>query len=581
MKKFLLSSLVLMAAMVMSFGQVTLVDFETVQDPLVEPFDLASYESAVANPNKTGNTSDFVGQAVKIMDPANMWGYAFWGGINIYFGGDIQFTGTNDKFSIDFYTEDAGRNDSILFKFQLFSRHGGVETIEVDAYYSDVTDNTTGAWKTLEFALPDGTTGAYNQMVIFFGWTFSSNEDTYYFDNIVAPGYSAYGAADVTFNITDKFNNAGDVKLFVEGTEETLTQAGNIYSTTLNMDSYNVTVGQSQGIIGEVVYTHLANDVEVRDTVKNIVIGNTTAAQEVKHVIIVEEVEDGTAEAMTVGDTPPTIDGVADDAIWNDAKTHTCQERSWWGSPTGMYTTWKLMWDANNIYVLATVEDNSRYNGNGNNYENDCVEIFFDMNQSAGTPYDADDYQIRTIRGLDTWTGSIEGTPGWGDNVARGQVDNDDIYTIEMAIPWTSLSGSFLPVADNVFNFDITVADVASTGGARLYRESWTSAHDDAWFDTRDFGTVTLVEESSSITARTISDLKVYPNPANSVVNISAEANLSEIRMYDVTGRMVNLKENINNNQTELNIEELTTGIYIINVVDVDGNTSATKLRVY
>ncbi len=94
-------------------------------------------------------------------------GWAFWGGINVYFGGDVVFTGAGDKFTIDFYTENAGINDSILFRFQLFNRYGGVETIEVDAYYTDANDTQVGSWKTLEFALPDGAEGSYNQMVIF------------------------------------------------------------------------------------------------------------------------------------------------------------------------------------------------------------------------------------------------------------------------------------------------------------------------------------------------------------------------------------------------------------------------------
>ena len=156
MKNLLLFAFAFFMATGFSFGQDTLVAFETVQDPLVEPFDVTSYESAVANPDGPG----FVGKVVKA-------GCCFWGGINIYFGGDIAFTGTNDTFKIDFFTDDAGINDSILFKFQLFNRNGGVETIEVDAYYSDANDTQVGAWKTLEYALPDGTTGSYNQMVIF------------------------------------------------------------------------------------------------------------------------------------------------------------------------------------------------------------------------------------------------------------------------------------------------------------------------------------------------------------------------------------------------------------------------------
>jgi hypothetical protein len=569
MKNFLLTIFVSLTLVGLSFGQTTLVDFETVADPLVEPFDITSYTSAVANPDGTGS----VGKVVKD-------GSKSWGGINVYFGGDVQFTGTNDTLSIDFYTTDAGNNDTIYFTLQLFQRGGGSTTIQVDAYYVDAVTTTTGVWRTLKFAIPDGTTGIYNQMVIFFGWSNSNDGDTYYFDNVVAPGFTAYTSTDVTFNITDKFNNATDVQLFIEGTEATLTQTDNVYSNTTSLDPYTVLVGESVGIY-EVVYSHMANGVEVRDTT-SFVCGNTTGSQELLQLIIVEAPEDGTALAISVGTTPPTIDGTVD-AVWANAKTHTHQERSWWGSPTGLYSSWKIMWDIDNVYLLYIVEDATPYNANANNYENDCVETFFDMNQSAGTPFDADDYQIRTIRGLDTWTGSVDAT--WGADVSRAQDTTDEGYTIEMAIPWSSLSASLLPLAGTEFNYDGCVADVGASGGARLYRESWTTNSDIAYLNTVDYGTITLSaltnEGSTAIRNTEVSNLSVYPNPANNQLTISSELELSSISIVDITGRVVNSISSINSNYTVLNVNNLTEGIYIVKVTDVEGNSSSQKIRVY
>ena len=576
MKNYLLTALFFMAFAGFAFGQsfvpsMTYLDFEDVQDPLIEPFDLTSSVIAVDNPNGDG----YVGGIVKNGD-------AFWGGINIYFGGDVTFTGSGDKFTVDFYTEDAGINDSILFKFQLFNRYGGVETIEVDAYYTDVDDTEVGVWKTLEFAIPDGTTGSYNQMVIFFGWTYSSDGDTYYYDNITGPDLDTYEDTEVTFKIEDKFNNAANIQLFVNGESKELTQDGNIYTNVSAYPSYNILNGLSQGQY-EVVYSHEANGVEVRDTT-SFLAGSATGTQELFKLIIVEAPEDGTANAISVGGTPPTIDGTIDE-VWDNAKTHSLQERSWWGTPTGMYSTFKIMWDIDNVYLLYTVEDETPFNESGDPWMNDCMETFFDMNQSATTPFDNDDWQIRTIRGLDTWTGSDNVTDTWAANVerAQSQMADDAGYIIEMAIPWSSLSSSFLPLVDAQFNYDCSATDVGEGGGARLYRESWATAADVAYFDTQYYGVITLSDETNenSVQEIQIPNLSVYPNPVVDKINVSADNDISAVEIFDITGRQITVFDNINNSRVSIDVNELAVNaLYIIKVTDINGNTSARKISV-
>lgn len=582
MKNYLLTFLFLFALVISAIGQINsdanfkqasstvYLDFESVTDPLVEPFDLTSYESAVANPNGDGAVAKVVKR-----------GDAFWGGINIYFGGDVTFTGTDDKFMIDFYTEDAGVNDSILFKFQLFNRYGGVETIEVDAYYSDADDTSVGTWKTLEFALPDGTTGSYNQIVIFFGWSYSSDGDTYYFDNIEGPVLAPYADTDVTFEITDKFNNAVDVKLLIDGVEKVLTKTDNVYSNTTSLASYSILTGLSVGEY-EIVYTHMANSVEKRDTT-SLLAGAPSGEQTLQHVIIVEAIEDGTANAISVGDTPPVIDGTVD-AVWANAKTHSLQERSWWGTPTGMYSTFKIMWDIDNVYLLFTVEDATLFNGAADPWMNDCMETFFDMNQSAATPFDNDDFQIRTIRGLDTWTGSANVTDTWAADVERAQAEMDAGagYVIEMAIPWTSLSSAFLPLVGAEFNFDCSATDVGSGGGARLYREAWTTNADIAYLNTELYGTITLSDETNETSVQEIQipNLAVYPNPVIDRINLRADADIAAVEIFDISGRQVTVLDNINSKRVSIDANNLLNAIYIVKVTDINGNTSARKITV-
>ena len=572
MKNFILSFLFIFALVSGAIGQTTLVDFETVSDPFVEPFNLTAYTNGVENPNGDG----FVGEAVKSGD-------AFWGGINIYFGGDIDLSADGDVFTIDFYTEDPGVNDSILFKFQLFNRNGGYETVEVDAYYSDANDPTVGSWKTLEFPIPDSISGSYNQMVIFFGWEYSSDGDVYYYDNIVAPGYNPYGDTDVTFNITDKFNNAGNVQLFIDGTETTLTQTDNVYSATESLASYNITVGQDQGMY-EVVYSHDAFGETVRDTTQ-LIVGNSTGTQEINKIIIVEEEEDGTAFAIDVDGTAPVIDGVIDD-VWDNAKMHALQQRSWWGSPTPLYSYYKVMWDISNVYILNYVEDATPQNEGANPWDNDNVELFFDMDQSASDPFDGNDWQIRCVRGLDTWTGSANVDDTWAQDVERAQVEmaNNEGYIIEWAIPWTSLGGGFVPLASSEFNFDVIAADDKDGVGGRDYMVSWNTTVDENYFNTAYYGTITLsdmTDETAISDVAPVPGLSLYPNPVADQLYIQAGNPIKEVVVYDVVGRQTNNIKNLNSNSVTLNVGDLgNNAIYIVKIVDNQGNVSSKKITV-
>lgn len=58
--------------------------------------------------------------------------------------------------------------------------------------------------------------------------------------------------------------------------------------------------------------------------------------------------------------------------------------------------------------------------------------------------------------------------------------------------------------------------------------------------------------------------MKIYPNPTQSAFIIEGEVG-GNYRLSDVTGRIVKEGE-INSDKTEVNISDLSTGIYVIGV---------------
>ncbi|HPX76644.1 MAG TPA: T9SS type A sorting domain-containing protein, partial [Bacteroidales bacterium] len=66
--------------------------------------------------------------------------------------------------------------------------------------------------------------------------------------------------------------------------------------------------------------------------------------------------------------------------------------------------------------------------------------------------------------------------------------------------------------------------------------------------------------------------LSLYPNPANSFVNISSEFEINNIKVTNNLGQVV-LEQNAKSNNVNLNVENLESGIYFININSNDKNT--------
>jgi hypothetical protein len=73
--------------------------------------------------------------------------------------------------------------------------------------------------------------------------------------------------------------------------------------------------------------------------------------------------------------------------------------------------------------------------------------------------------------------------------------------------------------------------------------------------------------------------LEVYPNPASETVNISVGENVKvkRIRIYEVMGRVV-LESRMNENNMKMDVGELLSGVYLVEVVTKDGYKEIQRL---
>ena len=59
------------------------------------------------------------------------------------------------------------------------------------------------------------------------------------------------------------------------------------------------------------------------------------------------------------------------------------------------------------------------------------------------------------------------------------------------------------------------------------------------------------------------SDFSIYPNPSNGIINVQAAEKINTVNVYNMIGNLVMVR-NISNTQTTLDIEQLTNGIYFM-----------------
>ena len=75
-----------------------------------------------------------------------------------------------------------------------------------------------------------------------------------------------------------------------------------------------------------------------------------------------------------------------------------------------------------------------------------------------------------------------------------------------------------------------------------------------------------------------INKLSVFPVPATSTITISANEPVNQIQIFDLQGRIVKEMNNINTNETQMDVNSLTNGVYNVVATSKNGNVFNSKL---
>ncbi len=68
-------------------------------------------------------------------------------------------------------------------------------------------------------------------------------------------------------------------------------------------------------------------------------------------------------------------------------------------------------------------------------------------------------------------------------------------------------------------------------------------------------------------------EVKLYPNPANNVLNIETALEIQNVEIYNIQGQKV-----LSSNQKQINVSDLAAGMYMVRIQDVDNNIATKKI---
>jgi hypothetical protein len=225
--------------------------------------------------------------------------------------------------------------------------------------------------------------------------------------------------------------------------------------------------------------------------------------------------------AVEFAASPPTIDGMAD-AMWTDVPFREIRNTSSGKMDISFAADFKVLWDADNLYLLVDIKDDTLRNDNKPSAfaqdQNDFVDLYIDMdrlfpykenkdNGSWWNTYDLNDYQVQLLRDADFL--NIGGQNGAqtvdsaASGIVYGQMEKADGsgWMLEVQVPFANLDANFMAMHNARLGFEIMVGD-ADGDTLRDGRVAWNmpAGVDMAWGDPTEWG-VLIFSDGSAISA--------------------------------------------------------------------------------
>lgn len=74
--------------------------------------------------------------------------------------------------------------------------------------------------------------------------------------------------------------------------------------------------------------------------------------------------------------------------------------------------------------------------------------------------------------------------------------------------------------------------------------------------------------------------IQVYPNPATSIINVVSTQYLTNIQLFDISGKTIYSNINTERKTAQINVSGFKSGMYILKLTDTEGNTKNEKIMI-
>lgn len=149
----------------------------------------------------------------------------------------------------------------------------------------------------------------------------------------------------------------------------------------------------------------------------------------------------------------------------------------------------KALWDDDNLYVYATVNDAVLDKTGAQTHEQDSLEVFIDEDNGKTASYGEDDKQYRINYNNEQ---SFNGKKCLAENVKSATKTIDGGYVVEAAFKWTDIK----PANGAKIGLEFQIND--AKGGKRIGTLSWYDETGMGWSGSNVYGTVELTGKTGS-----------------------------------------------------------------------------------
>ncbi len=309
------------------------------------------------------------------------------------------------------------------------------------------------------------------------------------------------------------------------------------------------------------------------------------------YIVVVEPAPWPTLSIKKVDDTDrPVIDEFFDDwanfqAIPVDAPSTTLPAPS---SADDYTVFFKCVWDENGLYMYFNFQDDIINYSAEELWNRDCIEsaILVTDDASKRAWYNAWwQPETRTWEQKYTFTyGMTQMDVLWENRDMTGcdfaWYDRDDGkgWELEVFLTWTALNGNgglytFVPEIGKKISFQLMASDADEEPVVQHNYFWWQEAGTNE--DASEYALLKLAGTVLGVDKIEKSELGIYPNPVENVLFFTGKETVESAQICNALGQVVRNYNDIRGNS--INVEDLTSGVYLISVMTIEGSTATTR----